>query len=40
MKYLSKDAYDYLGNTYGLFHSHEVDDVTMFWESDYPELAA
>src|SRR5688572_19005555 len=40
MRYLSEKAIDYMDRVWGFRHSPHVDDMTMFWESDYPELTA
>jgi hypothetical protein len=40
MKYLSEKAIEYMQNVWGFNDSTSVDDMTMFWENDYYELAA
>ena len=40
MKYLTTEAYEYMDRIWGLSHSHNVDDLTMMWESDEPECVA
>ena len=40
MKYLSESAYEYMDRIWDFSNSSKVDDMTMFWESDYPELTA
>jgi hypothetical protein len=40
MKHLSEEAYHYMDQVWGFNRSHYADDMSMFWESGYPELTA